>query len=198
MKIKTYISIAAAALLLASMTATGIIYKKYIDKDEQYVIAMSNYKASVSENSSYKLTIDQLKYEKDATYHKLDSVRKELGIKDKQLKQATYIKDSIIIKDTTILNDTIFLPNVNLDTTITNRWYKLSLSLRYPKTITTGIELENEKFIFTSTKRETVMPRKKFFIARWFQKRHTIVEISVKDSNPYIKQSDKKFIEIIK
>lgn len=198
MLIKTYIRIAAIAFVASLIASTAYFYKESRRNANLYSIATSNYKASMSKNSSYKLTIDQLKYESDSIIHKLDSVRSKLKIKDSKLQSAMYIKDSISIKDSVVFKDSILMKGVDVDTIITNRWYNLSIRLKYPNKVLTSIDIENEKYVFIHTKRETIAPPKKFFLLRWFQKKHTIVQVDIEDGNPYIKNRNSKYIEIVK
>lgn len=198
MLIKTYIRLAAVAIVASLIASTAYFYKESKRNANLYSLATNNYKASMSNNSAYKLTIEQLKYEKDSITYKLDSVRTKLKIKDSKLQSALYIKDSISIKDSIVFKDSILCKGVNIDTTMVNRWYTLSLKLQYPNKISTSIEMENEKYVLVSTKRETIAPPKRFFLLRWFQKKQTIVQVDIEDSNPYIKQRRSKYIEIVK
>jgi hypothetical protein len=56
---------------------------------------------------------------------------------------------------------------------------------------------ESEKAVVVSTKRETVDPPKKFFLCRWFQKKHTVVKVVVKENNPHVIDQENVFIEIV-
>ena len=77
-------------------------------------------------------------------------------------------------------------------------WYSENLSLRYPDTIITNPKFISDKYIVLNTDKQTIDPPKKFFIARWFQKKQTIIEVNIVEKNPYIKTKEQKFIEIIK
>lgn len=174
--------------------------------NEKYKVAVNNEKAynlELKKDSSrrimYQFTINQLSYMNDSIIDKLNKVRKELNIKDKQLKQLQYNKTIITINDTIHLKDTIFKDTkFKLDTIISNKWYKLNLSLKYPNIINTGISINNEEYIIVSEKKETVNPPKKFFLLRWFQKKHRVIEVKVINNNPYVLNKESKFIQIIK
>jgi hypothetical protein len=56
----------------------------------------------------------------------------------------------------------------------------------------------SKKHIAVSTRRETVNPPKKFFLLRWFQKRHTVLNVDVIEKNPYVEGQTSKYVEIIK
>ena len=57
-------------------------------------------------------------------------------------------------------------------------------------------EYTNSKYILAEGKRETIKPRK-WFLPRWFSKKHTIVEITVIDENPYVITKEQRFIQIV-
>lgn len=149
-------------------------------------------------SNMYKLTIEQLEYFNDSITNKLKEAKEQLKIKDKNLKQLQYINANTSKTDTIIMRDTIFKDNLNIDTTLQDRWYNLSLSLKYPGTIIVNPTFNNETMIFVSSKKETIKPPKKWWIQRIFQKKHTVVNIDVVENNPYTNVKNQKFIEIIK
>ena len=173
---------------------------------KQLDVAMANIKNYDSElngeknkNSAYQLTIDQLKYYQDSILKKLDDTRKELKIKDKKLQSMQYVSTVLTRVDTVTLRDTLFKePSFALDTLIGDKWYNLRLGLKYPSTIAVKPEFNSEKHIIVSTKKETVNPPKKFFLFRWFQRKHTILQVNVVEKNPYVESQDSKYVEILK
>ena len=162
-------------------------------------------KAFIFENNSlkteakvYKFTIDQLNYYNDSIIKKMNEVRKELNIKNNNVKQMQYLLSSISKKDTIIFKDTLFKDAVlKVDTIVSNKWYTLKLGLCYPSNVSVNPTFISEKYIVISKKKETINPPKKFFLFRWFQKKHWIMEVNIKEKNPYINELDNKFIEII-
>lgn len=171
----------------------------------QYAIAYENIKAYDAELSGltndtkvYKLTIEQLNYFNDSITKKMKVVQKELGIKDKRLQQLQYEVSHAQRTDTIILKDTLFRdPQLRLDTIVGDKWFKTNLHLEFPSTIALKPEIELERYTFINGKRETVNPPKKFFLFRWFQKKHTVVEVNVREMNPYVKNKTQRFIQII-
>ena len=149
-------------------------------------------------NRVLKLTIDQLNYFNDSILNEMNKVRKELKIKDNKLKSLSYINSVIEKRDTVIFNDTIFIENIKIDTIIEDKWYSMKLNLEYPNRIITEPSFISEKYIVVSRKKETINPPKKFFISRWFQKKHWVMEVNVVEKNPYIKESNNRFIEFYK
>ena len=167
---------------------------------------MSNQKAFIAENSSlkeenrvFKFTIEQLNHYNDSILQKMNEVRKELKIKDKDLKQMQYLLSEAQKKDTVIFRDTLFRePTLKIDTLLGDRWYQMKLELRYPSTIITEPKFVSEKYVIVDYKKETIDPPKKCAIARWFQKKHKVVEVEVVEKNPYIENKQQRFIEIVR
>ena len=142
--------------------------------------ATANIKAYSDENSSLKnsarvfqLTVEQLSYYNDSILQKMDEVRKELKIKDKNLKQMQYLLSESTKRDTVLFTDTIFKDKeLALDTLIGDKWYNIRLGLKYPNLIYTEPTFISEKYIITNKRKETINPPKKFFLFRWFQRKH--------------------------
>lgn len=196
-------------LIISIIILIGIIsFLGYTNKklSNQYAIAYENIKAYDAELSGlkddtkvYKLTIEQLNYFNDSIIKKMKVVQKELGIKDKRLQQLQYEASHAQRHDTIVLRDTLFRdPQLKLDTIVGDKWFKTNLHLEFPSTIALKPEIELERYTFISGKRETVNPPKKFFLFRWFQKKMTVVEVNVREMNPYVKDKTQRFIQIIK
>lgn len=149
-------------------------------------------------NRVLKLTVEQLNYFNDSIIKKMKVVQKELGIKDKRLQQLQYEASHAQRTDTIILPDTLFLnPQLKLDTIVGDKWFKTNLHLEFPSTIALKPEIELERYTFINGKRETVNPPKKFFLFRWFQRKHTVVEVTTRELNPYVEEKIQKYIQII-
>lgn len=156
---------------------------------------------SKSKNTALVLTVDQLKYFSDSVLQALDETRKELKIKDKNLKALQAIESGFKKRDTIRITqtDTLFKePTLAIDTVIGDKWYQLKLGLKYPSMITTEPYFKSEKHIVVSSKKETIDPPKKFFLLRWFQRKHTVLHIDVVEKNPYVENENSKYIEILK
>lgn len=103
----------------------------------------------------------------------MDSVRKVLNIKDKNIKSLQYLTSKASRQDTIILKDTIFKEARNkdsllLDTLIGDAWYQAQVRLKYPYYIILRPTFRSQKYITVSTKRETVNPPKKWWLLRLF------------------------------
>ena len=193
-------------LFIVSLLGIGIyIWNERQDLKKEVCTLRNNQKAFIAENSSlknesraFKFTIEQLNYYNDSILQKMNNVRKELKIKDKNIKQLQYLLSVSTKKDTVLFTDTIFRDkSLALDTIIGDKWYNIRLGLKYPNLIYTEPTFTSEKYIIVNKKKETVNPPKKFFLFRWFQKKHWVMEVHIKEKNPYIKEIDNKFVEII-
>lgn len=201
-----YIKNIALILIVSLSIGSYILYTKNQSLKEELSISVSNEKAFIAENSllkdeniAFKFTIEQLNYYNDSILQKMNDVRKELKIKDKDLKQMQYLLSEAQKKDTVVFRDTLFRePTLKIDTLLGDRWYQMKLGLRYPSTIITEPKFVSEKYIIVDYRKETIDPPKKCFIARWFQKKHKVVEVEVVEKNPYIENKQQRFIEIVK
>ena len=204
--VKRYISIGIVILMSLLAVSTYTLYNRNQDLKEEISVSMSNQKAFIAENSPlkddsrvFKFTIEQLNYYNDSILQKMNDVRKELSIKNKNLKQMQYLLSEATKKDTIVFRDTLFRePSLNIDTLIGDKWYNIRLGLKYPNLITTNPTFVSEKYIIVNKKKETINPPKKFFLFRWFQRKHTILEVNMVERNPYIENKNNRFIEIIK
>lgn len=193
-------------LFIVSLLGIGIyIWNERQDLKKEVCTLRNNQKAFIAENSSlknesraFKFTIEQLNYYNDSILQKMNNVRKELSIKDKNIKQLQYLLSVSTKKDTVLFTDTVFRDkSLALDTIIGDKWYNIRLGLKYPNLIYTEPTFTSEKYIIVNKKKETVNPPKKFFLFRWFQRKHWVMEVHIKEKNPYIKEIDNKFVEII-
>ena len=203
--VKRYIRIGIVILMSLLAVSTYTLYNRNQDLKEEISVSMSNQKAFIAENSSlkeenrvFKFTVEQLNYYNDSILQKMNDVRKELKIKDKNIKQLHYLLSVSTKKDTVLFTDTIFRDkSLALDTIIGDKWYNIRLGLKYPNLIYTEPTFTSEKYIIVNKKKETINPPKKFFLFRWFQKKHWVMEVHIKEKNPYIKETNNKFVEII-
>lgn len=170
-------------------------YETSIENIKAYDSQLSDLNNS---NKVFKLTIDQLNYFKDSILTKMNEVRKELNIKDSKIKQMQYQLSHVEKPDSIILKDTVFVESFKLDTIVEDEWANTHLIMKYPNYIKFTPKFKLESFLFVESKKETVNPPKKFFLFRWFQKKHNILHVTVVENNPYVINDRQKFIEIIK
>lgn len=200
-----YIRIIVSSLLVLLAIGSCVLYNKNQNLKEELSISISNEKAFIAENSSlknenrvFKFTVEQLNYYNDSILQKMNDVRKELKIKDDNLKQMQYLLSEATKKDTIVFRDTLFRePTLDIDTLVGDKWYQMKLGLKYPSTITTDPKFVSEKYIMMDYKKETIDPPKKCWLLRLFQKKHKVVEVNVVEKNPYIENKQQRFIEIV-
>ena len=205
-KIKKYIHIGMTLLipiltvaLILTVKSRGKIEKRWKESTENVKSYSELFSNSENKNKGFKLTIDQLQYFNDSILRELNETREALKIKDSKLKSLQYLSSTFIKYDTLIIKDTLFKdPQIQVDTVLSDEWYSIRIGLKYPSTVTINPMFRSVKHIVVSSRRETVNPPKKFFLFRWFQKKHTILNIDIIEKNPYMKEQNSRYIEIIK
>lgn len=206
MKTKLYILLGIAIVVISLITTICIMASKLNSLNSDYANAMNNITAYQLENSKlsganrvYKMTISELEYSQDTMFRAMDSIRKVLKIKDKNLNQIQYIKYEVKVTDTLELVDTIFIkPSFYMDTTLSDKWHSTRIMMKYPSYIMVEPSLESDKYVVFSFKKETVKPPKKFFLFRWFQKKQKVVNVDVVETNPYVTNKAQRFMEVVK
>ena len=143
-----------------------------------------------------KLTVEQLQNSKDSVLHKLDSVRKELKIKPKQIHTAATqtqvlnvigskgVGGNIIVKDSIYTDSILYNPLTKVKYTIGN------------DTVSIAIDLQNEQYLYVYTKRE--YKNKKNFFKRLFTldfKKVTKYKYDIVNTNDLLKSKDIRIVE---
>ena len=143
-----------------------------------------------------KLTVEQLQNSKDSVLHKLDSVRKELKIKPKQLHTAATqtqvlnvigskgVGGNIIVKDSIYTDSILYNPLTKVKYTIGN------------DTVNIAIDLQNEQYLYVYTKRE--YKNKKNFFKRLFTlhlQKVTKYKYNTVNPNDLLKSKDVRIVE---
>ena len=205
MSIKNIIRIFIGVLFLAVVSDLLTSNKKLKELQNKYEISTNNEKILLNNNDSLKtysdelqLTVEQLKYSNNVTLDKLNKVKEELNIKDKELQKLQYQLSVSNKTDTIIYRDTIFKEGIKLDTLIKDNWYSLDINLEYPSTIIVNPKFKSEKYVVTSVKKEIIGTPKKGWLGRIFQKKHNVVRVEVVEKSPYIETKEQIFINIDK
>ena len=170
------------------------LYNKELQNVEAYRIDNSGLKDDARQ---YQMTIDDLKSSNDSIDKKLVEMAEELKIKSNKIQYMQYQTKTIYKTDTLQLKDTLFLPKAHLDTLIGDKWYSLRLKLDYPSTVVASPVFNSEQYVIINTEKEYNKKPSKWFFIRWFQKKHTVVKINVRENSPYVTSKEKKFIKII-
>ena len=144
------------------------------------------------------LTIEQLSEVNDSILKRMNEVREELKIKNKELQEMSYQLSEASKTDTLYLKDTIFRdPEFKLDSLISDRWYSMRLQMEYPSTVIVSPSFTSERYVNMSLRKEYVGTPKKCWIARIFQKKHKVMSVDVVEKNPYIKVKEQRYIKIV-
>ena len=203
-KIKFIIGTIIAIIITALSTTTVIMNNRIKRLNHEIAEAVTNIKAYELENSALKddtiefqYTIEQLNYSKDSLNQKINKLRKELKIKDKDIQKLQYIVSENSKKDSIFIHDTLFVENDKVDTTIGDSWSKLRLQLEFPNIIVANYSFKNESLVTTYLKKETVNPPHKCALIRLFQKKHNVIHVEVREQNPYCETKEQKFINIV-
>lgn len=196
---------AVLGIILSLIGSTIAYYKNAIKYKKLYNISRNNERAynynekqDPDKSLLFKQTIDDLKQSNDSLLQALLLVKKDKRIKDKDLQAASYQIAVATKTDTINFTDTIFVNKVNVDTVITDKWYKLNLSLKYPATFIVTPTFNSERYVLISTKKVYDNKPSKVFFIRWFQKKHIEVRVDIEEKNPYITINKQKYIEVIK
>lgn len=160
-----------------------------------YELRLSNRTNEVRE---LQLTIDQLNYSQDSIIQRLMETKNELRIKDRDLARLEYVSSNFERIDTIYTTDTLFVRDMRLDTVVGDQWMNTHITLSYPSEIFIKSTARSEKHVLVHSTRETINPPKKFFLCRWFQKKHTVIRVKVIEKNPYIESTENVFISTTK
>ena len=142
-KFRHWISIAAILCITALVVIIGFQSKEIKKTERQLEQKTINFNALENEynnissrNIEYKMNIAQLSTSLDSLNMKMNEVRRELKVKDSEIRRLGYIASIATKTDTIVVKDTIFNNDVNIDTLITDgEWYKLHLHFSYPNEV---------------------------------------------------------------
>lgn len=195
-------------LLIATFVGLGVAIKiqsnKIKELNTELLVSTNNNKAYEAERDSlrknaiqFQFTIDQLNYSKDSLLNRINEIRKQVKVKDKEISELQYFASLNNKRDSIIVRDTIFQKGVALDTLVQDDWSRLAIHAEYPNLLDVDYSFKNETLVVMHNSRVTIDPPKKCWIGRLFQKKQTIVEVDVVQENPYCINKEEKFIKII-
>ena len=203
-KIKLIIGLIIVAIIVGLGTTVAVMNNRIDKLNTEVAEATTNIKAYELENLALKdntiefqYTIEQLNHSKDSLNQKINKLRKDLKIKDKDIQKLQYVLSENQKKDSIIVHDTLFIEKVKIDTTLSDDWSKLHLQLEFPNKVVTEYSFKNESLVTTYLKKETIKPPHKCIFVRWFQKKHKMIYVEVNEQNPYCEIKEQKFINII-
>lgn len=158
-----------------------------------------------STNRMFEFKASQLNYLNDSLVNQMNTIRKNIGVKDKNLKGLGYIKSTVRIHDTVFVNrirdgD----KTLSIDTVINKKWYQIEIDYKGSRcseckdTLIVSPKVSSEKYVVISTSKEYVDAPKKWWLQRIFQKKEEVVDVKVVETNPYIYSDHERFIKVIK
>ena len=158
-----------------------------------------------STNRMFEFKTSQLNYINDSLVNQMNTIRKNIGVKDKNLKGLGYIKSTVRIHDTVFVNrirdgD----KTLSIDTVINKKWYQIEIDYKGSRcseckdTLIVSPKVSSEKYVVISTSKEYVDAPKKWWLQRIFQKKEEVVDVKVVETNPYIYSDHERFIKVIK
>ena len=158
-----------------------------------------------STNRMFEFKASQLNYINDSLVNQMNTIRKSIGVKDKNLKGLGYIKSTVRIHDTVFVNrirdgD----KTLSIDTVINKKWYQIEIDYKGGRcneckdTLVVSPKISSEKYVVISTSKEYVDAPKKWWLQRIFQKKEEVVDVKVVETNPYIYSDHERFIKVIK
>lgn len=186
-------------LLLFSITT----YKQNKKLSESLEMSQNNveayqelYNDSQQASNVLKLTVEQLQNSKDSVIQKLDSVRKELKIKPKQIKtaatqtQVINVIKSKGVKGDILVKDTIYTDSIQYNP-LTTVHYTIGKD-----TVSIGLNVENTQYLYIYTTKE--YKNKKNFIKRLFTldfKKVKKYKYKIVNTNDPLKNDDVRIVE---
>lgn len=200
MKDKLLITLFALIILLCAALFYFVSKcDRAVNERDQYASLAKSYSRVImdsdNERTVFRMRISDLEVTGDSLICVLDSMRRQIGIRDKRLREMHHRVTYVERTDTIYLSDSIFISG--LDTTITDGWVSTHLKIDVPNKITHSVSVRNQTDLFVTTKRETVNPPRKFFLFRLFQRKHTVVTVVAKEGNPWCQTAESRHVEIV-
>lgn len=194
-------------LLLTAVIALGLTCvwqgNKIKTQDARISQIYNNYKYYESQfnntekqNRVLQLTVNELKLSKDSLVQAVNKAKKELKVKDQNLKEAHVINTEM--KDTTtvkiITKEVDFTKELKLNSLTT-----ITVS-RKDSILTTILDLKNQQILIVEEKKEYRNKYKNGFVRflHFDWKRDKVKKYSIINSNPLIKVTDTRVLEIPK
>lgn len=205
MNTKFWILVISIAAIVGLGVTINLQHNHIKQLNSELLVATNNNKAYEAEKDSlnkktlqFQYTIDQLNYSNDSLVQKINAVRKQLKLKDREITELQYFASQTTKRDSIVVHDSIFVKGVALDTLIEDYWSRLAVHAEYPNLLDIESSFRNETTVILHKSRVTVDPPKKCKLLRWFQKKQDVVEVDVIEENPHCIDKEKKFIKIIK
>jgi hypothetical protein len=202
--------IAALIALISFMVSYVSELREEVKMAEQNRIAsVEMYNTESSKVYALRLHIDDLDRIKNKQIHEMDSIRKELRVKDKQLQSLYGCKSHADIKDTIRIplyiypskdsNDSIGALDGYKDTCIGDvRWYNICVDRVDSNLIALSAHFESDLTLVALEKKEPINKPRKTWLGRLFQKKVKTMSITTIEQNPYVTNDSTIFVVPIK
>lgn len=189
-----------AVFIISILIAIVCFQKNQLEKKNKQIDWITNnlefYQEQLSnndiQNRTLKLTIKNFKQSKDSLLQQMNTVKEELKIKDKQLKQAQLQNQEIKIDTTFIVDSPDFIkefkPNELTSLIITKK----------DSLLTAKIDIKNTQTLFISTKKEYKNKYKNWFkrLIHFDFKKRFVYRYQIHNSNPIIRVKETRLVEI--
>lgn len=189
-----------AVIIISVLTAIVFLQHNQIEKKNKQIDKVTNnylfyqeqYDCKDKETRLLKLNINEFKETSDSLIQHLNTVKKELKIKDKQLKQAQMQNQEIKLDTTIVVKDNDFIKEIK-----PNDLTSLII-IKKDSILTAKLNIVNEQSLFISSKKEYKNVYKNWFqrLIHFDYKKRNIYKYQIHNSNSIIKITKSRLIEI--
>ena len=187
-----------AVILLAVVYVLYLRLRAVASERDDYAADVKAYSAALSDATGgervLRLRVTELEASGDAQLRAMDSLRREIGVRDRRLRSMHRRVTVVERADTVLVPDTVV--TASLDTVVDDGWVRTSVSLA-PGRVAVSSLVRNETTLIVSTRRETVRPPRRFPLFRLFQRRHTVVTVKAVEANPWCATREARSVEIV-
>lgn len=187
-----------AALLAAALHVSCRRLSAVAKERDDYAADVKAYSAALSDATGgervLRLRVSELEASGDRQLRAMDSLRREVGVRDMRLRSMHRRVTVVSRADTVLVPDTVVA--ARLDTVVDDGWVRTSVSLA-PGRVAVSSLVRNETTLIVSSRRETVRPPRRFPLFRLFQRRHTVVTVKAVEANPWCATREARSVEIV-
>lgn len=187
--------------IISLLTVTIFVLGGQLNKKNEEINRLSNniqaYEQLVTNkeeiNTTLQLTVKELTNSQDSLLQQLNTVRQELKIKNKNLKQAQVI--NTVIKDTVTKVITV---DRNFNETLKINPLTTIKVTRTDSILTAKIDIQNQQILFIEEKKVYKNKYKNAWIRFWHfdWKKIRVRKYQIQNSNPLIRVLDTRIVEI--
>lgn len=187
--------------IISLLTVTIFVLGGQLNKKNEEINRLSNniqaYEQLVTNkeeiNTTLQLTVKELTNSQDSLLQQLNTVRQELKIKNRNLKQAQVI--NTVIKDTVTKVITV---NKNFNETLKINPLTTIKVTRTDSILTAKIDIQNQQILFIEEKKVYKNKYKNAWIRFWHfdWKKIRVRKYQIQNSNPLIRVTDTRIVEI--